>query len=228
MTDRLRGALILTHNRQELLDQCIAAIAPQVDVVLVIDNASSPPAVVPNFVHLLKVPDQPPNLSNLWNRGFQYFERYRKWNYPDEGRPDPGLDIAMLCDDAIVPEGWFAAVTEGMRLTDAAAGCSNPWGNSHPPFVKTAPDADITNRMTGWAWVLDHDRGLQADERLRWWWCDTQFDWAARRAGGMVMVGGYPVPNVLPGEYTNIKPELGAQAGIDRNTFVEIEGWAPW
>jgi hypothetical protein len=228
MTDRLRGALILTHNRQELLDQCIAAIAPQVDVVLVIDNASSPPAVVPNFVHLLKVPDQPPNLSNLWNRGFQYFERYRKWNYPDEGRPDPGLDIAMLCDDAIVPEGWFAAVTEGMRLTDAATGCSNPWGTQHPPFVKTAPDGDITNRMIGWAWVVDHDREPLADETMRWWYLDTDMDWWARAHGGFVMVGGYSVPNVHPGGWTNAKPELGGQVAHDRAAFAAKHGSVPW
>jgi glycosyltransferase involved in cell wall biosynthesis len=218
--DRKRGALILTHNRPELLAQAIAAIKPQVDVVLVIDNASSPPASVEADVHLLYVPDQPPNLANLWNQGFDWYKRRIKASH--------GLDIAMLCDDAIVPEGWYVAVTEGMRRTGAATGCSNPWGTQHSPRVKTAPDNDIMGRMTGWAFVIDADKGLRADETMKWWWQDTSLDFESRLCGGMVMVGGYPVPNVHPGEYTNTIPGLGEQVGKDRQAFAARWGGVPW
>ena len=67
-----RYAIVLTHNRPELLRQCIDAIEPQANLVLVIDNASDPPATYTGTstkVKVLHVPDQPPNLAALWNRG---------------------------------------------------------------------------------------------------------------------------------------------------------------
>jgi glycosyltransferase involved in cell wall biosynthesis len=225
----MRAALILTHNRQELLDQAVAAIMPQVDIVLVIDNASDPRATVNKDVNLLYVPDQPPNLANLWNRGFDWFKAIRALRRDYQKLYcDQGMDIAMLCDDAIVPEGWFAAVTAAMRQTGAATGCSNPWGTPHEPRVKTAPDSDIAGRMVGWAYVIDADKELRADESMRWWWQDTSLDFESRLNGGMVMVGGYPVPNSRPGEYTNIVPGLGEQAGRDAEAFVARWGYRPW
>jgi glycosyltransferase involved in cell wall biosynthesis len=220
---RLRGALILTHNRPELLAECITAIKPQVDLVLVVDNASDPPARVEQDVHVLYVPDQPPNVANLWNQGWDWFAKFKhQYNEHD------GLDIGMLCDDAVVPEGWFTAVTDGMRLTGAAIGCSNPWGTPHQPHIKTTVDRDIMGRMIGWAFVIDADKELRADESMRWWWQDTDLDFRARSVGGMVMVGGYPVPNSRPGEYTNIVPGLGEQVGRDREAFIAKWGQAPW
>ncbi len=41
------AAVILTHNRPELLAACVGAIRGQVDTVLVVDNASAPPAPGP-------------------------------------------------------------------------------------------------------------------------------------------------------------------------------------
>lgn len=223
-------AIVLTHNRPELLRECVAAIGEQVDVVLVIDNASQPPITVelvaPGFdgdyrTLLATVPDQPPNLARLWNIGFGMIAQLQG--------PEPGpWWVAVLCDDSIVPPGWFAAVTEAMAETGAAAGCSNPWGRDHPPQIKTAPDADIIGRMPGWAFILDGSKGLRADESMHWWWFDTSLDWEARAAGGMVMIGGYAVPNRLPNDYTNRKPELAEQAGRDAEAFVARWGWRPW
>ncbi len=220
MTDqRHKAALIIAHNRQELLNDCIAAIQPQVDTLLVLDNASEPPLVVPAGVNLLQVPDQPPNIANLWNRGFDFFHAL----FGDEA-----WDVAMLCDDTVPPPGWFEAVTRGMRETGAAAGCSNPWGTEHEPRVKTAPDRDIGGRMVGWAFVLDGTKGIRADETMQWWWQDSSIDFEARLNGGMVMVGGYPVPNVKMGEYTNIIPGLGEQTGRDAAAFEARWGFRPW
>jgi hypothetical protein len=134
----------------------------------------------------------------------------------------------MLCDDAIVPEGWFTAVTEGMRETGASTGCSSPWGVMHPAHIKTTVDRDIAGRLVGWAFVIDADRGLRADESMRWWWQDTDLDFTSRLNGGMVMVGGYTVPNARYGEYTNIVPGLGEQTGRDREAFAAKWGTVPW
>ena len=217
--NRARAALILTHNRPRLLADCIAAIRPQVDDILVIDNASDPKAHVPPEIWLEYIPDQPPHLAKFWNHGFNFFDKIY------DGRP---YDVAVLCDDTIVPDGWFNAVVTGLRETGAAIGCSNPWGMDHPPMIKTSPDRDIMGRMIGWAFVMDASRGLRADENMQWWWFDTDLDWQARRAGGFVMVGGYPVPNIHPGQFTNERPGLGARAGKDREAFVNKHGWIPW
>ena len=70
-----RFAVVMTHNRPELLRQTWEAIGPQVEMVIILDNASDPP-VDHRFLHaagwrtaVVKVPDQPPNLSNLWRLG---------------------------------------------------------------------------------------------------------------------------------------------------------------
>lgn len=80
----------------------------------------------------------------------------------------------------------------------------------------------------GWAFVLDATAGVRADESMRWWWCDTDVDWQARGKGGTVMIGEYAVPNRLPNDFTNAKPELGERTGIDGMMFVEKWGFRPW
>lgn len=224
----MRFAVILTHNRPELLLNCVNSIGPQVDTVIVIDNASDPPVALHELdsetsrsftVTVVQVPDQPPNLSKLWNTAID-IAGHRVFSGP--------FHIAFLCDDTAVPPGWFGAVASAMTVTGAAAGCSNPWGGNHEPILKKEPDSDIANRMPGWAFILDGSKQLRADERLHWWWCDTDLDWRARKAGGMVMISGYPVHNIHPNEYTVRYPELADQAGRDGEMFQQIHGWRPW
>jgi hypothetical protein len=244
-------AVIITHNRPELLRRCVDAIAPQVDTVLVIDNASDPP-VMPSDYHAdsltfgkvlqLDVPTQPPNLPALWNLGLGVVANIRMATENQQQADllrgtaairtqDSGsAHVAFLCDDAIAPAGWFDAVTTAMDRTGAAAGCSDPFGHLHEPILKTQQDSDLLHRMVGWAFVLDADRGIEPDETMHWWWCDTDIDWQARAAGGMVMVGhpSLVVPNERPNEFLMQKPELAEQAGRDGETFAAKWGGRPW
>jgi|EndMetStandDraft_3_1072993.scaffolds.fasta_scaffold17634_5 glycosyltransferase involved in cell wall biosynthesis len=209
----------MAHNRQELLDQTVAAIRPQVDTVMVMDNASDPKLTVPEGVGTMFVPDQPPNLAKFWNMGLDFFLYWYK------GRPH---DVALLCDDAIVPEGWFSAVVIAMREADTTAGSSNPWGRPHGPMVKRDADSDIMNRMCSWAFIVDGTRLIRADDSMHWWWFDTDFDISCRRDKGTVLIGTHPVPNQQPNHFTNLKPELGEQAGRDREAFAAKHGRTPW
>ena len=230
-----RFAVILTHNRPELLDQCVAAIGPQVDMVIVVDNASDPPVKLEDVtcdgidaghpdgdVHwrttLITVPDQPPNLSKLWRTGI------------DAAIELGAAHIAVLCDDAIAPPGWFDAVAAAMIETGSVVGCSDPFGHLPPgqTRVKREPDSAIMERMPGWAWVLDPVSPVRPDGALHWWFGDTDIDWQARKAGGMVMVGGFPVPNLRPNDFTNSVPGLATRAGLDGEAFVIKHGWRPW
>jgi GT2 family glycosyltransferase len=217
-----RFGIILTHNRPELLAQSIAALRPQVDTLLILDNASEPavrPASPLEYL-LLTIPDQPPNLSRLWARGLA---TVRAW----DNREAPDCHVAIICDDAIVPPGWFDAVSSAMTEHGAVAGSSNPWGTG-PTIVKREPDRDIVNRMPGWAFILDVRAPVQPDERFHWWYCDTDLDWQARAAGGMVMVGGCAVPNVRPNEFTVTVPGLNERAGQDGLEFAAKYGATPW
>jgi glycosyltransferase involved in cell wall biosynthesis len=212
------AAVILTHNRPELLAQTVGAVAPQVDRVIVIDNASDPPVDLagliglPAALLLIPVPDQPPNLAALWQRGIDTAERLGE-RY-----------VAFLCDDAPPPEGWFAAVVAGMESTGAVIGCS---GGSQI-WVKTEPDSDIMRRMPGHAFVLDLNSGVRPDQSMHWWWCDTDLDFQGRKAGGMVTVEGFYVHNVHPNEFTASRPWAGERIHHDSMAFDAKWGFRPW
>lgn len=230
--------IILTHNRPELLARCVAAASPQVDLLIVLDNASEPPvdqeqlratqpeppARPPLLVHH-RIPDQPPNISTMWTKGLALAAQLVQGF--DSDRPER-WNVALLCDDVTLPYGWVSLVATGMREHGAAAACTHAIMPVNRPIVKLAPDSDIMNRMTGWAFMIAGEVGLQPDERLEWWWVDTHLDWLARQAGGMVILPGPVAVNERPNEYTVGRPELGEQAGRDGQMFSSIWGWRPW
>jgi hypothetical protein len=227
-----RIAIVLTHNRHDMLTDAVASIAPQADLTFVIDNASSPPvdlaalapvATVEHPVGLVYAPEQPPNLPRLWALGLAMAKATQRGE-------DGAYYVAFVQDDCLVPASWFSAVVAAMKQTGAAAGCSNPFGTQHDPILKTAHDGDLMGRMVGWAFVLDGTRGLTPDQSMPWWWSDTDLDWQARLMGGMVMVGspGLLVTNRLPNDHTQHVPGLAEQAGKDRATFAAKWGGNPW
>jgi glycosyltransferase involved in cell wall biosynthesis len=219
MEDRApRCAVIITHNRPELLRQTVRAIAHQVDEIFILDNASSPPVDLENLefgvtaVSILYVPTQPPNLAELWEEGLSQAESIG------------GRYVAFLCDDSPPPEAWYDTVVQAMRQTGAVIGCSG--GTQYE--VKTAPDHDIMNRMPGWAFVLDAKSGVRPDTSMAWWWLDTDIDFQARGAGGMVHIPGFYVHNIHPNEYTYSKPWAAERIGLDAQAFEAKWGPRPW
>jgi glycosyltransferase involved in cell wall biosynthesis len=219
-----RYAVVLTHNRPALLAECVTAVAAQVDMVVVIDNASDPPAGVPlglTNVVLVYDPGQPPNLARLWNRGFDAITRHR-------GADVTAWDVAVLCDDATIPAGWVGMVSATMRGCGAVAGSTHSITPLPASLVKTAPDADIHNRMCGWAFLLAGEARLRADENMHWWWCDSDLDQQARLAGGMAIAPGPVVPNGRPNDFTYSVPGLADQARRDREAYAVKWGGCPW
>lgn len=231
-----RFAVILTHNRRELLAQTVEAIGPQVDHVIVIDNGTNPPVrmseILPDvrrdWTTQLVYDERPVNLARLWQRGLTIARSMSVAGISPSTRLVP---VAFLCDDAPPPPLWFQTVTEAMQRTGAAAGASapDPFGWQGEPDFKTTPDGNVTRRMPGWAFILNAAvPALNFDERFVWWWNDTDMDWQARANGGMVLTGWPAVPNVHPNDFTASKPELGAQVGRDRLAFQEKWGGCPW
>lgn len=225
-TRELNVAFILTHDRRESLRRSLRAIASQVSQVCVIDNASSPPVtwddVTPLAHTLVHDGHQPPNLATLMNVGFEWAAEqavhlsYERWN------------VACLCDDIEAPATWFADVVRALRASQAVAGSTHQFEPRVEPLLKTAPDHDIFNRMQGSACVFRGEVGLRADERMHWWWQDTDLDWQARAAGGMIIAPGPVAVNQRPNDFTNAQPELAHRAGLDGEVFREKWGFKPW
>lgn len=219
---RTRYAIIPTRNREEVLKQCLAAIAPQVDVVYILNNGE--PFSEDRFgltLNIQYVDLQPPNLSKFWNMGLAWCQDYElPWGKSD----DPTQwDVAILNDDAVVPEGWFDAVSAGMRAVSAAAGCSGPQG-----ALYTVPGpVPLHTRLQGYAFMVAGELGLRANEDIHWYFTDDWMDWESRKLGGMVMVQGFQVAHMHPnGQMT---PEIHVQCAKDAQTFADIYGgMRPW
>lgn len=220
-----RYAVVPTHNRPAELVRLLESVEGQVDQVLVIDNASDPvfqiPAKYHHWVDMHSDPEQPPNLSRLWNNGLRWIEHLEA----EVGGTE--WDVAILNDDAIVPPGWFDAVGITMREQHAAAGCScdrrAPGTMFHfGPEMKPSQDT----RLTGWAFMLRGELKLRADERFRWLCGDDDLSAQARRAGGIIKVGGFPVQNTLAD--TSTHGELAIQGAKDMQSFVDKWGERPW
>lgn len=222
-----RIAVITAHNRQELLLECIASMSTQVDRIIVIDNASDPPIRVPrdahrNVVLVVRDPQQPPNLSRLWNRGLELAD------YAAQAVSAEQWDVGVFGDDVIVPEDWWRRVGTAIRIHGCVAGATHGILPQPVDIVKRKIDHDITSRMPGWAWMLRGESSMRLDENLRWWWGDTDLDWRCREAGGVVIAAGPIAVNQRPNEFTVSKPELTHQAGLDRTTFAAKWGRLPW
>jgi glycosyl transferase family 2 len=216
-----RYAVIPTRSRPGDLADSVKAINTQVDRVFIVDNLSDPPVRGldhPANTRVICHPDDPPNLSALWNVGLDLAASYA------DGEP---YDVAVLNDDCIVPEGWLEAVAGPMRELGAAAGSSDQFGQLGEPLVHRRPGpVDLRWRLCGYAFVLRGETGLRADEELAWWYGDDALDWSARRLGGTVIVPFFPVEHRHPNGST--VGALAEQAGRDRATFIAKWGMTPW
>lgn len=238
-----RFAVIATRNRPDVLQQCLDAIVPQVDAIFVIDNGDEKMVPEPepgSKIFVLQLEMQPPNLSLIWNRGLVVAEYNAKATLDEDSVDGDGQgpsmpivssgewEVAVLNDDAIVPEGWFDAVATAMRETGAAAGCSDHFGTLATRMLHTVPGpVGLQTRMCGWAHILAGEKGLRYDEELQYWFSDDSMDWVARQNGGMVIIPGFPVQNLYPNGL--MTPELHVQAGKDRETFArKHNGLTPW
>lgn len=221
-------AVIATRGRPDDLRTCIKSIDDQVDRIIVIDNNDEPESYlndvsfkVSSFWHR----EQPPNLSKLWNFGLDIAADGVYGASAFEGDDQIQYDIAILNDDAIVPPGWFEAMSTAMRETGAAAASQHPFEG---PQVVWGPDAvwSVGTRVTGWAFMLRGELGLRFDEQFQFWCGDDDMSVQARNSGGLVHVPGFPVQNTKANSSTTgLLAEIAAQ---DMQRFVDKHGRRPW
>lgn len=205
-----RYAIIPTRNRPARLLSLVTALGPQCDGIIVLDNASEPAVTAENLsaagaaVQVISDPEQPPHLSRFWN---VMLDRIAE-------DADGPYDVAILNDDAVVPAGWYDACSNGLRAHPTAV-----IAHTTPtrPALLTELGNDPNNRMTPHAFVARGEAGLRADESMRWWYFDSDFDQRARQAGGVLSVRGPRVVNSLANSTT--RGPLAEQAAKDQATF---------
>lgn len=229
-----RYAIIPTHNRREQLTQLVTTLRDRCDVTVIIDNASQP-AITPEWfvqrdeqpassmkIIIVRDDEQPPNLSRLWNVGFDVIAAHAaqldvtRW------------DVAILNDDTVLPGDWYDAVSLALRdhLT-AVVACGATTDHVCAPILHTDPhNGSILTRMTPWAFIIRGELNVRADESLHWWWGDTDLDWQARQLGGVLIIPGYVALNTLANSTTH--GVLAEQAARDGETFRQKWGWRPW
>jgi hypothetical protein len=129
-------------------------------------------------------------------------------------RGEDEWDVAVLNDDSAVPAGWYKACAGGLRR-HATAVIAHTTPTS--PALLTELHNDPNNRMTPHAFVIRGNLGMRADESMKWWYQDSDFDWRARLDGGVLSVDGPRVVNVLANT-TTVGP-LAEQAHKDAAAF---------
>lgn len=199
-------AVITSHGRSCFYD-CLNAIRPQVDHVFVVGHNFYPE--LPLGCDLIRYEVEVPNISTMWNLGIK------------SALGAEATFVAVLNDDAIVGPDWFSKVTAGMLSNGAVVGCMDDVGHE---YLRTTESPSLP-RLTGFAFILNTASGLMLDEQFQWWWGDTDFDWQARRAGGMVVVPGTIEHRYPNSTTTGILAEIAAQ---DRERFIAKWGSAPW
>lgn len=212
-------AIILTHNRPTLLSQTVDAVALQVSLVVILDNASTPPVHqtwdAENYM-LMRDSTQPPNIAKMWNDGLTMIEG------AERAAHNTTWEVAILCDDAPPPPGWFVRVSTAMRKHHVIAASTHSYHPIDLPYTLT----DLTNdpnRMCPWAFVLAGEAGIRADPRLRIHYQDTDVDWQARKRGGTLIAPGPVVPNLRVGENPD-RPEYAHIIAEDQRVFNEKWG----
>jgi len=217
-----RFLIFPTRNRLKWVGPLIEWMSPQCDAILILDNGSDPsidtlmdsqpaPACP---VHVIVDDEQPPNIARFFNLLFDLAEKLggEAW------------DVAVVNDDTLIPAGWLEIVCTALRAHPTAVAAHT--GGLLTTIKTQYLMRELTNdgqRMCPHAFVIRGEVGLRADESLRWWYQDTDLDWQARQAGGVLSVPGPRASNGLAGEST--KGELLEQSKRDEATFIAKWGF---
>jgi GT2 family glycosyltransferase len=218
-------AVIPSKDRPEMLADLVRSLIKDDVQVVVVDTGYEPAFGSQHpLVHWVRDTEQPPNISRWWNRGLDYVDGIMAMTDNEE------FIVAVLNDDIVIPEGFVQWLGVFIVSQDAVGA----YPDQHDYFIgqaschkfSKAEPVSLFMRMPGYAFALRGSAGLRADETLQWWYGDDDLDWRIREAGGNVLVGGLKVEHLSAN--TTTVGKLAAQAGLDRQTFIDKWRTARW
>lgn len=200
---------VIPSAGRPLIHYCLDSVRDQVDGIVIVSNSGYEPIGIREAV-IVDDPSPDRNISRWWNLGLDYLAilGYPQWN------------ALVLNDDVTLEPGSARLMATALR--ERHASLAYPGDREQ---LLTQPTC--TDRITGYCFMLRGETGLRADESMAWWYGDNDLDWRARTAGGTVTVPGIGLYHADPNGYTNRCPELAAQAGQDRETFLTRWGRLP-
>jgi hypothetical protein len=204
-----------------MLDDLIASLADQVeDIIVMANNWQRSRGLTGPPVQVADGGDEQ-NISRWWNLGLDIAAGQAYW------AGDAEWNVLVVNDDVVCPVGFVDALAARMRATSAVLAYPDQAGGRAEILHTQAAPVPLSQRITGYAFMLRGETELRADESLVWWFGDDSIDWEARERGGALLVPGIPVQHRAPDVQTNASPVLTAQAGRDRQTFINRWGKAP-
>ena len=218
MPDPLNFAVIPTNGRACYKD-CVASIQDQVGQIILVEGGSHIDTVHGPYPTMV-IRETELNISKWWNRALVLAEKLAK----SEGAEQ--WNVAILNDDTIIPPGWMETVSLAMREENAAAACSGGTAIPYRIVHREPGPVGLISRMKGFAFILAGEKGLRANEQLRWYFSDDHVDWMARRLGGMVVIPGFPVEHLYPNQ--QVTPEIQQIIAEDAQSFQGYWGMRPW
>lgn len=214
---------IIPTNGRPCFQESLRAVANQVDQVIVVEGGPKAHYIHPDQVgydHLIVVREPEINISKWWNLGLTLIadrareQQWKRWN------------VVILNDDAIIPDTWVDNVARKMRQMDAAAASSgNP--NPIPAFHSRPGPVDLSTRLQGYAFMLAGEKGVRANETLKWYFTDDHVDWLSRQQGGVLSIPGLHVRHLYPN--AQVDEEIQEQIARDAAAFTAYwGGMRPW
>lgn len=213
-------AVIPSGKRSEMLGNLVTQLLADDVNVVVVDTGYDPPLESSLGVTVLQDRELPKNISRWWNVGMQYAH---------DNHEHEQYAIAVLNDDLRLPPQFVRRLARRMWERNAACAYPNQHGNGGPDLLYRVPGRiDLAQRIVGYAFVLDGQRKIFADERLSWWYGDDDIDWIARSHGGSLLVGDLKVQHLSANGWQADDPNLLEQIGQDRVNFKVKWGDTPW
>lgn len=217
-------AVIPSRDRPEMLRNLVRQLNRDHVHTIVVDTGYEVRPRLHNCYFTWVEDYTPGNISHWWNTGLDKVAEIDK-------ESDSEYVVAVLNDDVVIPSLFVQILAETIVNTNAAAAYPDQHNillhKKTPYMIHTDTDkVNVFTRLCGYAFALRGSAGIRADETIKWWYGDDDIDFSARMLGGSVLVGGIKVDHLMPNSTT--VGELAVQAGLDRQTFIDKWGRAPW
>jgi hypothetical protein len=205
VTDIPTYVVMAVKDRHEMTARLLSQL-DDADQIFVFDNGSRRP-----FPGSILRPHAA--IHGMWNEGLRAAR---------DAAAGAAHNVAVLNNDLEVPPRFLTDLARGLREADDAWIAYPNWeGLDIAPGVAMRVRQAANQHLSGWAFMMRGEVGLEFDEQFEWWYGDTDIQRQVEAAGqGVVCVGGVTCVHLESGRSTAASPELQAKADADLQRFL--------